>query len=122
MTKILVIDDEPTLRQEIVELLMFEDYESVGAADGRTGIDYVLQNETDLILCDLTMPGMDGYAVLAELRAKPETAKIPFIFMTARATQEDIRQGLALGANHYITKPFYHKDLLQAIEECLKKR
>jgi CheY-like chemotaxis protein len=116
MTKILVIDDEPTLREEIVELLMFEDYEAVGAPDGRTGINHALQNEIDLILCDLTMPGMDGYAVLAELRAQPATAKIPFIFMTARAT------GMALGANHYITKPFYHKDLLQAIETCLKNK
>jgi CheY-like chemotaxis protein len=122
MTKILVIDDEPTLREEIVELLTFEDYEAVGAPDGRTGIDYALNNEMDLILCDLTMPGLDGYAVLAELRSQPKTASIPFIFMTARATQEDIRQGMALGANHYITKPFYHKDLLQAIETCLKSK
>jgi CheY-like chemotaxis protein len=121
MTKILVIDDETTLREEIVELLTYENYEAVGAPNGRAGIDYALQHQIDLILCDLTMPGLDGYGVLAEIRAHPTTAAIPFIFMTARATQQDISQGMELGANYYITKPFYHKDLLDAIETYSKK-
>ena len=122
MAKILVIDDETDLRHEIVELLTFEDYEAIGAEDGWVGVERALQDQPDLILCDLTMPGLDGYGVLIELRANPATAEIPFIFITARSAPEDIQKGMTLGANDYLTKPFYHQDLFRAIEACLSPK
>jgi len=122
MTKILVIDDEAVLREEIVELLMLEGYEVRGAADGRSGIDTVVQYQPNIILCDVTMPGMNGYDVLAELRQTEATRHISFIFMTAHAFRDDVLRGIDLGADSYLIKPFYHKDLMDAIENCLDKK
>ena len=121
MTKILVIDDEAILREELVDLLIFAGYEAVGVENGMAGITYALQNHPDIILCDVMMPQVDGHKVLTELRGNPSTANIPFIFMTARAAEDDIRQGLDLGAAQYITKPFRHKELISAIEAQLPK-
>lgn len=121
MTKILVIDDEATLREELVDLLIFAGYDAVGVENGMAGITYAIQNHPDIILCDVTMPQIDGHKVLTELRANVATADIPFIFMTARAAEDDIRHGLDLGAAQYITKPFRHKELIAAIEAHLHK-
>lgn len=122
MAKILVIEDENLLREEILEWLTLEDYDAVGAPDGMAGLQAVRDQLPDLIVSDITMPKLDGYGVLLELNATPTTAGIPFIFMTARASQEDIRQGMNLGADDYITKPFTRLELLQAIETRLQKR
>lgn len=116
MTSILVIDDEGVLRDELVDLLTFAGYEAVGVDNGTTGIAHVSQHHPDVILCDVMMPDVDGHQVLTELRRDPTTAQIPFIFMTARAAEDDIQQGMALGADHYITKPFRYKDLIEMIE------
>jgi CheY-like chemotaxis protein len=120
-TRILVIDDEAILREELVDLLTFAGYSVTGAENGVAGIDYAHKHHPDVILCDVMMPQLDGYQVLTELRNSPPTADIPFIFMTARAAEDDIRQGLELGAARYITKPFRHKDLIEAIEAQLPK-
>ncbi len=122
MTKILVIEDEQALRQEVVDWLGFEGYDAFGAKDGVTGLDCALRQLPDVILCDVTMAGLDGYEVLLELRAHPATMHIPFIFVTARASHEDIRQGMVLGADDYITKPFTRTELLQSIQTRLEKR
>ena len=122
MTKVLMIEDETTLREEIVELLTFDGYEAFGAEEGQTGIASALDDHPDVILCDVSMPGLDGYAVLRELRANPATAAIPFIFMSARAGHNDIDEGMKVGANGYLTKPFYHKDLIGAIEACIANK
>jgi CheY-like chemotaxis protein len=121
MTTILVIDDEGVLREELVELLMFAGYDAVGAENGKTGITYAIQHHPDVILCDVMMPDVDGHQVLTSLRKEPSTAHIPFIFMTARAADDDIQQGMELGANRYITKPFRHRALLDAIEAMVVK-
>src|SRR5687768_634463 len=122
MTKILVIDDEAILRTEVVEWLTLEGYEAASAADGMEGINEAFHYLPDLIVCDITMPILDGYGVLLELRSNPTTAHIPFIFVTARAAYEDVRQGMDLGADDYITKPFTRLELLQAIQTRLAKK
>ncbi len=122
MTKILVIEDEAILRGEVVEWLTFEGYEAIGAEDGLVGIETALRILPDLIVSDITMPRLDGYGVLLEMHANPTTAHIPFILVTARASHEDIRQGMALGADDYITKPFSRLELLQAVQIRLEKK
>ena len=121
MTKILVIEDETILGQEICEWLSLEGYEAFGAADGIEGVQAAFQHQPDLIICDITMPRLDGHGVLLELRANPTTAGIPFIFVTARAAYEDVRKGMDLGADDYISKPFSRLELLQAIHTRLEK-
>lgn len=122
MTKILIIEDEALLRQEVADWLTFEDYEVRTAEDGVAGVEAALSYLPDLIICDITMPRLDGYGVLLELRANPVTISIPFIFVTARAAHEDIRKGMASGADDYITKPFTRLELFQAIESRLQKK
>jgi signal transduction histidine kinase len=122
MTKILVIEDEAILRDEIIEWLTLEDYETEGAADGVEGVTKAFHYLPDLIICDITMPGLDGHGVLMELRANLSTVAIPFIFVTARAAYEDVRKGMDLGADDYITKPFARLELLQAVQTRLEKK
>lgn len=122
MTKILVIEDETILREEIIEWLTLEDYEALAAENGTAGVEIALRELPDLIVCDVTMPHLDGHGVLLELRGIPKTADVPFIFVTARASYEDIRMGMGMGADDYITKPFTRMELLQAIETRLEKR
>ncbi|MFN8487399.1 MAG: response regulator [Caldilineaceae bacterium] len=122
MPKILVIEDNETIREEVLTWLMLEDYEAVGAANGREGVKLALQQVPDLILSDIMMPEKDGYRVLLELRAQPVTALIPFIFLTAKQEKTDIRHGMELGADDYITKPFSREELLNAIQIRLTRR
>ena len=122
MTKILIIEDEGILRDEVIEWLTLEGYEAVGAGDGIEGINRAFRDPPDLIICDITMPRLDGHGVLLELRANPATAAVPFIFVTARASHEDIRTGMDLGADDYITKPFTRLELLQAVQTRLDKK
>src|SRR5258707_7424131 len=122
MTQILVIEDETMLREEVLDWLTFEGYEAVGAQDGLVGVETAAEHRPDLIICDITMPRLDGYGVLLEIQANPATIGIPFIFVTARASQEDTRKGMASGADDYITKPFTRLDLLQAVKAPLEKK
>jgi len=122
MTKILVIDDETTLREEIVEWLTLEDYETMSASDGADGIDLALQYQPDLIICDISMPKMDGYQVILELQSNLLYANTPFIFITAKTSIEDVRYGMTLGADDYITKPFTRLQLLQSIDARLQRK
>jgi len=122
MAKILVIEDNPTIRKEVLTWLRLEDYDVVGAANGREGVEMGLQHCPDLILADIMMPEKDGYRVLAELRAQPTTALIPFIFMTAKQEKVDIRYGMQLGADDYITKPFDREELLSTVRTRLERR
>ena len=116
MTKILVIEDEETVRENILELLDAEGFEAIAAENGRIGLNLAQQHRPDLILCDIRMPELDGYGVLSALRSAPETAEIPFLFLTAKAAKTDVNLGMELGASNYITKPFTLMELLTAIE------
>lgn len=121
MTTILIIDDETALRDEVQEWLMLEGYFAIGKSNGQEGLDYALHNPPDMVICDITMPRLDGHGVLLEMRANPSTASTPFVFITARAAHEDIRTGMGLGADDYLPKPFTRLELLKVVETRLEK-
>jgi signal transduction histidine kinase len=122
MKKILVIEDAQSLRRDILEMLSFEGYNVTGAEDGIAGVDRAREVLPDLIICDIMMPGRDGYGVLEELRRDPKTSAIPFIFLTARTDRVDVRQGMELGADDYLTKPFTASELLATVSTRIEKR
>lgn len=115
MAKVLVIEDEESVRFNILELLEAEGFDAVGAAGGYQGVEIAQQSSPDLILCDIMMADLDGYGVLEQLRTRPETAMIPLIFVTAKTARSDLRQGMRLGADDYLTKPFTQRELLEAV-------
>ncbi len=121
MKKILVIEDAQSLRRDILEMLSFEGYDVVGAEDGLAGVARAREVIPDLIICDIMMPAMDGYGVLETLRHDSETASIPFIFLTARTDRVDVRQGMELGADDYLTKPFTAAELLATVSTRIEK-
>ncbi|HCF29611.1 MAG TPA: response regulator [Cyanobacteria bacterium UBA11049] len=122
MSKILVIEDELSVRENILARLEAEGFETLNAENGINGIAVALAQTPDLIICDVMMPELDGYGVLTTLRQDPLTATIPFIFLTAKADKGDIREGMELGADDYLTKPFSRDELLQSIIARLKKQ
>jgi DNA-binding NarL/FixJ family response regulator len=119
MKKILVIEDEPEMRRNISTLLRFYGYDPVAAADGREGIEAARRVKPDLILCDVMMPELDGYGVLQALQMDESLARVPFIFLTAKGEKNDLRSGMDLGADDYLTKPVANADLVRAIEARL---
>ncbi|MDX1478824.1 MAG: response regulator [Saprospiraceae bacterium] len=121
MAKILVIEDNHDVRDNIAEILELSGYEVVTAEDGKKGVSAALQNSPDLILCDIMMPELDGFGVLRILGKNPVTAGVPFIFLTAKAEKDDFRRGMGLGADDYITKPFDDVSLLDTIELRMSK-
>lgn len=122
MKKILVIEDNFDVRENIVELLQLSGYTVLDAENGRIGVQKALLDHPDLILCDVMMPELDGFGVLHILEKTPQTANIPFIFLTAKTENSDRRKGMNLGADDYITKPYDELELLEAVEMRLKKR
>jgi CheY-like chemotaxis protein len=122
MATLLVVEDEAVLRESIVEILILENYTVLSAANGIEALTVMQQHKPDLILCDIVMPEMDGYQLLEKLRADKETAYIPVIFLTARIDRESMRQGIQLGAEEYLTKPFVSEVLLKVIQERLQHR
>ncbi len=121
MKKILVIEDEPEMRRNIVALLRFHEFEPIAAENGRRGVELARREKPDLILCDVMMPEMDGHGVLQALQQDAGLALIPFIFLTARGDKDDLRSGMNLGADDYLTKPVANADLVQAIEARLRR-
>jgi CheY-like chemotaxis protein len=119
MATVLVIEDEAPLRANLVRILSAEGYRVIAAADGDEGLRRVREGRPDLVICDILMPLVDGFGVLAALRSQPETAAIPFIFLTASADKENLARGLRSGANEYVTKPFKIADLLAAVRRGL---
>src|SRR5258708_8916269 len=121
MTRILVIEDDRMILENVLEILSLEGFEVRGAANGKIGLDLAMQFQPDLIICDIAMPEMNGYEVLMALRDKPEMAAVPLIFLTAKASKVDVRYGMELGADDYLTKPFSAQDLLLAVNTRLRK-
>ncbi len=119
MKKILVIEDEPEMRRNLLTILKLEKFQPMGAENGRAGLAAVQRDKPDLILCDVMMPELDGHGVLDALRQDEATAAIPFIFLTAKGEKEDLRNGMNLGADDYLTKPVARLDLLAAIQARL---
>ncbi|MDI9637169.1 hybrid sensor histidine kinase/response regulator [Geitlerinema splendidum] len=122
MVKILVIEDENPVRRNILEFLLNEGFDAIGAVNGCLGIQIAQVQPPDLIVCDIMMAGVDGYAVLDTLRADPRTSTIPFIFLTAKSNRVDFRTGMEKGADDYITKPFTWEELKAAITARLAKQ
>ena len=121
MKKILVIEDEPEMRRNITALLRYYDYEPVAAENGRRGLEMARREKPDLILCDVMLPELDGHGVLQAMQTDETLARTPFIFLTARGEKEDIRSGMNLGADDYLTKPVANADLVRAIEARLRR-
>jgi len=120
-TKILVIEDNLEVRENMTEILELSNYSVVTVGNGKTGVERALSEHFDLIVCDIMMPVLDGYGVLHLLRKHEETRNIPFIFLTAKTERADLRKGMEMGADDYLTKPFDGNALLNAIEIRLKK-
>jgi DNA-binding NarL/FixJ family response regulator len=121
MKKILVIEDEPEMRRNITTLLRYHDYEPIAAANGREGIELAHREKPDIILCDVMMPELDGYGVLQALQTDASLARTPFIFLTAKGEKDDLRSGMNLGADDYLTKPVANADLIRAVEARLRR-
>lgn len=122
MTKILVIEDEDQIREIILEMLDAENFDAISAENGHIGLQLALEQIPDLILCDVMMPEFDGYSLITALRQNPATKTIPFIFLTAKASKTDLRQGMELGADDYLPKPFTVEELMGAISTRLEKK
>lgn len=121
MKKILIIEDNTEVRENLEEILNLSGYEVITAENGVIGVEKALADPPNLILCDVMMPKLDGFGVLRILSKKPKTSDVPFVFLTAKAEKSDFRIGMNLGADDYISKPFDHRELLDAIEMRLKK-
>lgn len=121
MKKVLVIEDDKTLRENTKELLGFLNYSVIVARDGIEGVELAIKHLPNIILCDVLMPHLDGYGVYQSLAKLKTTRSIPFIFMSARTEPADIRKGMIMGADDYITKPFTEQDLIETIESRLAK-
>ncbi len=121
MKTILIIEDQADMRENIATILEMEGYEVLGAGDGQEGLRLAGEEKPDLILCDVMMPRLDGHGVLQALRADRTIAGTPFIFLTARGEKQDLRTGMNLGADDYLTKPVGADDLLSAVSARLAR-
>ncbi len=119
MARILVVEDTADLLETLIEFLQIEGYEVVGAEDGHAGLKMIREQRPDLILCDVIMPRMDGYAVIRECRSDPAIASIPFLFMSAKTGEAEVDTMRKLGADAFISKPFDLMELVETINVCL---
>ena len=122
MKKILVIEDEPEMRRNLTTVLRLEQFRALPAENGRIGVELAKKEKPDLILCDVMMPELDGYGVIAALRADTETVAIPFIFLTSKGENPDIRAEMNLSVDDFLTKPVMKPDLLRAIRSRLEMK
>ncbi|MEX0996410.1 MAG: response regulator [Flavobacteriaceae bacterium] len=121
MSKVLLIEDDVVVRENTAELIELAGYDVITAPNGKIGVSTAKNTLPDIIICDIMMPELDGYGVISELSKEDSTKFIPFIFLTAKTEHKDIRKGMDLGADDYLTKPFEEHDLLSAIESRLAK-
>jgi DNA-binding response OmpR family regulator len=121
MKRVLLIEDDIILRENTAELLELSDFEVITAPNGKIGIETAKQQLPDIVVCDIMMPEIDGYGVLEALSKDVNTRHIPFIFLSAKTERKDVRKGMDLGADDYITKPFTENELISAIDSRLAK-
>ncbi|HRO41562.1 MAG TPA: response regulator [Flavipsychrobacter sp.] len=121
MKTILLIEDNENIRENMSEIMELANYKVLTAPDGKQGIELAVTHTPDIIVCDIMMPVLDGYGVIHMLQKNEKTRNIPFIFLTAKAERAEIRKGMELGADDYITKPFNGTELLNAIESRIRK-
>lgn len=120
--KILIVEDQATMRRNVALMLQLEGHAVVTAANGLEGVEMIQSERPDLILCDVMMPEMDGYAVLRALREDDGIKHIPFVFLTAKGDRNDVREGMGLGADAYLTKPASREELLEVVNELLNRQ
>jgi CRP/FNR family cyclic AMP-dependent transcriptional regulator len=121
MEKILLIEDNEALRENTAEILALANYDIITAENGKIGVEKAIANPPDLIVCDIMMPVLDGYGVFQIISKSPDLQHIPFIFLSAKSERTDLRKGMEMGADDYITKPFSDSDLINAIRARLEK-
>lgn len=121
MRTVLIIEDNEDIRENVAEILTLSDYNVIMAPNGKEGIEMAQKTKPDLVICDIMMPGIDGYGVLHVLRKDPGTQSLPFIFLTSKSERSDFRAAMEMGADDYITKPFSGNELLNAIDSRFKK-
>jgi DNA-binding response OmpR family regulator len=121
MKKILLIEDNDDIRNNTSEILELSNYKVISAEDGKQGVEKALKEKPDLIICDIMMPVLDGYGVLHSVHKNESIKNTPFIFLTAKTERNDFREGMELGADDYLTKPFTGAELLNAVDSRLKK-
>jgi DNA-binding response OmpR family regulator len=121
MKRILVIEDNDALRDEVVDVLRLQGFEVDGAENGRAGLERIVRRPPDLVVCDVMMPDLDGFQVLEAIRAYVETDTLPVLILTGREDRESMRRGMELGADDYLMKPFKIGDLLRAIDALFVK-
>lgn len=117
--KVLVVEDDTHIRSNLELWLGMEGFRVVVAENGPDGVAAAKREQPDLIICDLVMPGINGYAVLSEVRSHPATARTPFILLTASAEKSERERGMAKGVSVFMTKPFDLKELMASIRQCL---
>jgi two-component system sensor histidine kinase/response regulator len=122
MTRVLIVEDQRSVRETVREMLVSAGYQVIEAHNGESAVAITQQQQPDLVLCDVQMPGMSGFDVLSALRQDPTTAVVPFIFLTAKTGKEELRQGMDLGADDYLTKPFTASELIRAVQVRLQKQ
>lgn len=120
MKKILIVEDNKNIRENIEELLLLIEYQVCIASNGKEGVDSIETENPDLVLCDVHMPLMNGYQVLDHIKSNPTTAKIPFVFITSSSQQKDIDKGVLSGADSYLIKPFQMEELEHTIKKLLQ--
>jgi DNA-binding response OmpR family regulator len=121
MDTVLIIEDNDIIRENTAEILQLANYQVLTAENGKAGVELALAHKPDIVICDIMMPGMDGYGVLHVFSKNPELEAVPFIFLSAKTERADIRKGMEGGADDYITKPFQESELLHAVEGRLRK-
>jgi CheY-like chemotaxis protein len=121
MKTVLVIEDNLEIRENTTEILELAGYRVFTAENGAGGLSIVASEQPDLVLCDIMMPGINGYDVIKEIRNNPLTAKIPFVYITASVEKSDLKIAMDLGADGYVSKPFDIQELIDAIEEAIAK-
>jgi len=122
MKTILLIEDDRVMRENTAEMLDLAHFKVITAENGKFGVELAKSEKPDLILCDVMMPELDGYGVLYLLSKDPQTASIPFIFLTAKTERSDIRHGMEMGADDYLSKPFEEQELLNAVNSRLRRK
>jgi two-component system, sensor histidine kinase and response regulator len=120
--QVLIIEDAAEIRFNIAEILRSDGFTVLEAGDGEAGLALVRSSPPDLILCDIIMPIVDGYDVLKQIRSEPQTAWIPFVFLTGKDKRSEQRQGMCLGADDYLAKPFRRDELLAILHSQLAKQ
>jgi DNA-binding response OmpR family regulator len=116
MYKILIVEDTFAIREEVCDILIMEGYEVLEAENGKIGFEMALKENPNLIISDILMPKINGFEMFKKLQKEPKTTSIPLIFLSAKGEKEDIRAGMNLGAEDYLTKPINVNDLLNAVE------